>query len=84
MNSNKSFPNVPWMTLSYGKTHAVGVIAEDFGGRQIRIKGMADSTIRLASQPNSVIAISANETEYFFVPENELIEVISGSINIMC
>lgn len=83
MNSNKSFPNVPWTTMGFGVDCNVGIIDANLGGKLIRVKGLADSAIRLENQSNSTIAISNGETDYFFIPEGESVEVVSGSVNVM-
>lgn len=83
MKSNKSFPNVPWMELGYGDDFAPGLVAHELGGKLVRIKATVDSAIRLTSQTNSNITMTAGEKEYFFIPEGDSITVISGSVNIM-
>lgn len=83
MKSNKSFPNVPWMEMGYGKNFNAGLVTEDLGDKLVRIKAIADSAIRLTSQPNSSINMTTGEKEYFFIPEGDSVTVISGSINIM-
>lgn len=83
MKSNKSFPNVPWMELGYGDDFAAGLVTHELGGKLVRIKATVDSAIRLTSQTNSNITMTAGEKEYFFIPEGDSITVISGSVNIM-
>jgi len=89
MGSNKSFPNVPWLSVGYGKTFTTaGVINEDLSGRLVRFHAvktanMDDVTFRLSSQAASVIVLSSGETGYFFVPPGEKIHLLSGSLNLM-
>jgi len=83
MKSNKSFPNVPWMELGYGDDFAAGLVTHELGGKLVRIKATVDSAIRLTSQTNSNITMTAGEKEYFFIPEGDSITVISGNVNIM-
>lgn len=89
MGSNKSFPNVPWLFVGYGKTFTTaGVINEDLSGRLVRFHAvktanMDDVTFRLSSQAASVIVLSSGETDYFFVPPGEKIHLLSGSLNLM-
>lgn len=89
MGSNKSFPNVPWLFVGYGKTFTTaGVINEDLSGRLVRFHAvktanMDDVTFRLSSQAASVIVLSSGETDYFFVPPGEKIYLLSGSLNLM-
>ena len=83
MKSNKSFPNVPWMELGYGDDFAAGLVTHELGGKLVRIKATVDSAIRLTSQTNSNITMTAGEKEYFLIPEGDSITVISGNVNIM-
>lgn len=80
--SGKSFANIPQMELGIGKTYAANQEIEA-GGSEIRVKATVDSSIRLKSQPNSEILLTAGETDYFFVPNDEAVVVVSGSVNVM-
>lgn len=80
--SSKSFANIPQMELGVGKTYAANQEIEA-GGYQIRVKATVDSSIRLKSQSSSEVLLSAGETEYFFVPDDEVVVVNSGSVNVM-
>lgn len=89
MGSNKSFPNVPWISVGYGKTFTTpGEIDEDLSDRLVRFHAvktvdMDDVTFRLSSQTASIIVLSSGETDYFFIPPGEKIYLISGSLNLM-
>ncbi len=89
MGSNKSFPNVPWVSVGYGKTFTTpGVIDEDLSGCLVRFHAVKntnldDVTFRLSRQSTSIIVLSSGETDYFFIPPGEKIYLISGSLNLM-
>lgn len=71
-------------SLGYGSNYEAGVIPDEFHGL-VRIKNFGDdvAVIRYANDSNSDgVYISSGETEYFYV--NGILEVVSGSVNIMC
>lgn len=61
---------------------AAGVVPDDIPeGEILRIKAISDSVIKESGDVGDGVAISAGETEYFFI--NGKLELVSGSINIM-
>lgn len=69
--------------LSYGlNITAVGVVNQITPNQFIRVKAMnGDAVIRLKNQAGDGVLISEGETEYFFI--DELLELVSGQINVM-
>jgi hypothetical protein len=86
---SKSFPIdsnsrlIPALNIGFGKTFDPGIIPNEYSGNIVRLKAIGDTVFRLASQPSSVIMMSAGQTEYFFIPADEQLEIVSGSLNIM-
>ena len=74
---------VPFLTIGFGQTFAPGVVPEDWSGNIVRFKAIGDTAFRLASQPSSQVVINDGETERFFIPKGEQLEIVSGSLNIM-
>jgi len=74
---------IPVLSIGYGATFISGVVPDEFSGNIVRFKAIGDTTFRLKSQPSSEILILDGETEYFFIPNKEQIEIVSGSLNIM-
>lgn len=68
--------------LGIGKNvSAAGVVPDIPEGEILRIKAISDSVIKESGDVGDGVAISAGETEYFFI--NGKLELVSGSINIM-
>ncbi len=74
---------VPALNVGFGQTFAPGLVPEDWSGNIVRFKAIGDTVFRLASQPSSQVVINDGETEYFFIPKDEQLEIVSGSLNIM-
>jgi hypothetical protein len=83
-SSNKSYPNVPWMIVSFGHTYAAGdTIPTSIEDCLVRFKAIGATKFRLSLQPDSEIVMTDGETEYFFIPPDDTITIISGSLNLM-
>lgn len=74
---------IPALNIGFGKTFSVGVVTEKLGGCIVRLKAIGDTVFRLDTQPASEIILNDGETEYFIVPEQEQLRIVSGSLNIM-
>jgi len=74
---------IPSLTVGFGQTFAPGLVSQEISGNIVRFKAIGDTVFRLNSQPSSVIIINDGETEYFFVPKEDQLYIISGSLNIM-
>ena len=82
--SNKSFPNVPWMSVGFGKIFTIGTVTDaTVSGSLVRFKAIGAVIFRLSSHPDSIIIMSDGETDYFFVPEDTQIIIVAGSLNLM-
>jgi len=74
---------VPALNIGFGKTFAPGVVPDEFSGNIVRFKAIGDTIFRLESQPSSEVLMLDGETEYFFIPKQKQLEIVSGSLNIM-
>lgn len=74
---------IPAFKIGFGQTFTPGLVDVDFGNEIVRFKAIGDTKFRLDSNPASEIIILDGETEYFVVPINEKIYIISGSLNVM-
>jgi hypothetical protein len=74
---------IPGLNVGFGQTFAAGLVSTEFSGNIVRFKAIGDTVFRLASQPNSQVIINDGETEYFFIPKEEQLQIISGSLNLM-
>lgn len=74
---------VPILKIGFGQTFTPGLVPMEWSGHILRFKAIGDTVFRLAVQPTSTIMIKDGETEYFFIPENDQLEIVSGSLNLM-
>lgn len=74
---------VPVMKIGYGVTFNPGILPNEYCGHIVRFKAIGDTSFRLATQVGSEIVMNDGDTEYFYIPPNDDVEIISGSINIM-
>lgn len=78
---DKNSRAVQIVSLSFGKTISSGIEKEAKG--IVRFCSIEDTIIRLSSQPSSEVLLPAGSVEYFYVNEQEDLEIVSGNVNIM-
>lgn len=85
MKSNKNYPSSPHIELGFGKTFSTAgeITEEGLSGSLVRFKAVGATKFRLTNHTSSEILMSADETEYFFIPEDRTIYLVSGSLNLM-